>query len=441
MSQSLEQTACVAIDILKKYQLSDYEISLSSDTGFSTAVRLLEVETLQYHSDKSFEVNVFFGNKKGHASSVDISKSGLEKTIKSACLIAKWTQEDSFNGLAAKELMAFDTPDLDLSHHWDLDVNSSIELAKTCEQAALNNSEIDNSEGAEVSSFAGKSLYANSNDLLKTQYATRHSLSCVPIAKRGADMQTAYEYSTALDANDLQTPESIGKKAAELAQQKLGARPIKSQKCPVIFDANISGGLFSSLLAALSGSNQYKKSTFLLDSVGKIVLPENISLYENPFAKKTIGSKAMDLDGVLKRQQYFIENGKVKSYLMGQYSANQLGLKTTANAGGASNVVVKENFAGGLDEMIKTMGKGLVVTELMGQGVNGTTGDYSRGAQGFWVENGAIQHPVSGITIAGNLKQMLLDIAYIGNDMDLRKNIKVGAVLIGQMIIAGGSGE
>jgi PmbA protein len=229
---SLEQTAHTAIELLKKYKVSDYELLLDSSSGVSTAVRLGEVETLQYHLDKGFEINVFFGKKKGHASSVDVSKDSLDKTIKSACLIAKYTQDDPFNGLAPKELMAFDTPDLDLYHPWDLDAQHSIDIAKACEEAALAQDEIDNSEGAEVSSFQGEGLYANSNGLIVTQSSTRHSLNCVLIAKRGDDMQTAYEYTTALDANALETPQLLGKKAAKLAQQKLGARSLASQKCP-----------------------------------------------------------------------------------------------------------------------------------------------------------------------------------------------------------------
>ncbi|SMN00982.1 TldE protein, part of TldE/TldD proteolytic complex [uncultured Candidatus Thioglobus sp.] len=439
MSSSLEQTAQLAIQLLKKYQVSDYELQFSSNSGVSTAVRLGEVETLQHYLDQSFEINVFFGQKKGHASSVDTSKDSLEKVIESACLIAKYTQDDPFNGLAPKQLMAFDAPDLDLYHPWELDAQHSIDIAKACEEVALAQSEIDNSEGAEVSSFQGEELYVNSNGLFVTQSGTHHSLSCSLIAKRNDEMQTAHEYTTALDANDLDTPQQVGEKAAKLAQQKLGARSLSSQKCPVIFSSRLSGGLFSQLLGALGGKQQYKKSTFLLNSIDKIVLPEAISVCEHPFAKKTLGARAIDNDGVLKREQYFVENGRVKSYIMGQYSANQLGLQTTANAGGVSNVMVNANFDGGLDKMIKTMDKGLVVTELMGQGVNTTTGDYSRGALGFWVENGEIQYPVSGLTIAGNLKDMLLGIVHIGNDVDLRSNLKVGSVLINEMTIAGES--
>lgn len=437
MQKSLEQTAQTAIELLKKYKVSEYELLLDSSSGISTAVRLGEVETLQYHLDKNFEVNVFFGKKKGHASSVDLSKSSLEKTIESACLIAKYTQDDPFNGLAPKELMAFDAPDLDLYYPWELGAQQSIDIAKACEEVALAQDEISNSDGAEVSSFQGEGLYANSHGLITTQNSTRHSLHCSLIASRAEDMQTAYEYTTAIDANDLETSQRLGEKAAKLAQQKLGARSLGSKKCPVIFTPRLSGGLFSQLLGALGGARQYKKSSFLLNSIDQLVLPETLSLREHPFAQKTLGAKAIDRDGVLKREQYFIKNGRVKSYVMGQYSANQLGLKTTANAGGVSNAIVESDFAGGLDEMIKAMGEGLVVTEMMGQGVNATTGDYSRGALGFWVENGEIQYPVSGLTIAGNLKDMLLGIVHVGNDVDWRSNIKVGSVLINQMTIAG----
>ena len=252
-------------------------------------------------------------------------------------------------------------------------------------------------------------------------------------------MQTAYEFTAALDAQDLQTPEWVGDGVAKLAKSKLGARSLSSQKCPVIFSPRVSGGLFSQLISALGGSRQYKKSTFLLNSLDQLVLPENISILENPFAKKTIGAKAFDRDGVLKRTQYFVKDGRVQSYVLSQYSANQLKLKTTANSGGVNNLIIEHQFDGALDEMTKLMGKGLIVTELMGQGVNATTGDYSRGATGFWVENGEIQYPVSGITIAGNLKDMLLGIEHIGSDIDHRNNIKVGSIMINQMTIAGDS--
>ena len=250
-------------------------------------------------------------------------------------------------------------------------------------------------------------------------------------------MQTAYEYSIALDSNNLMSPSKIGQNAASFAQKKLGSRNLKSQKCPVIFIPRQSSGLFSQLLGALSGTRQFKKTSFLLDSIDESVLTSSISIYEDPLQLKTLGSRAFDLDGVLKNKQFFVKNGRVVTYLMGQYSANQLGLKTTANAGGVSNCYIQSNYDGGLEELTKDLKKGLIVTDLMGHGINATTGDYSRGASGFWVENGEIQYPVSGVTIAGNLKTMLKNIVYVGNDIDLRGNLKVGSTLINEMTIAG----
>ena len=434
---TLEQTTQLAIDLIKKQQATDFEISVAESSGISTNVRLGEVETLQYHLDTSFDINVYFGQNKGHASSVDLSEQSLQKAIESACLIAKYTQEDPFNGLAPKERMAWDAPDLDLYHSWDLDAKHSIELAKECEAIALDQVEIDNSDGAELSSFEGASFYANSNGLVAKARSTMHSLHCSLIAKRGSEMQTAYDYSSTLDAKDLLSAKQIGLSAAELAQQKLGSRSLKSQKCPVIFTSRQSCGLFSQLLSALSGSRQYKKLSFLQDSLGEIVLPEAISIFEDPLQLKTIGARAFDRDGVAKQKQFFVEHGRVASYIMSQYSANQLGLESTANAGGASNCQVSATFDGALEDLIKEMHKGLLITDLMGYGINPTTGDYSRGAQGFWVENGQIQHPVSGITIAGNLKAMFNNVSAVASDVDLRSNIKVGATLVGEMTIAG----
>ena len=434
---SLEQTTQLVIDLIKRNKATDFEFSLGKSSGVSTAVRLSNVETLQYHLDTSFDVSVYFGKNKGQATSVDLSKESLKKAIDSACMIAKYTQEDPFNGLAPKDRMAWDVPDLDLYHPWRLEAKQSIEIATECEQIALEQDEIDNSDGAELSSYEGETYYANSNELVTSIKNTRHSLHCSLIAKRDAEMQTAYEYSVALDSNDLISPSKIGLMAACLAQQKLGSRNLKSQKCPVIFVPRQSSGLFSQLLGALSGSRQFKKTSFLLDSLGKVVLNESISIFEDPLQIKTLGSRAFDLDGVLKSKQFFVKNGIVSTYMMGQYSANQLGLQTTANAGGVSNCRVDSNYDGGLAELTKDMKKGLIVTDLMGHGVNATTGDYSRGASGFWVEDGEIQYPVSGVTIAGNLKDMLKNITYVGNDFDLRSNLKVGTTLISEMTIAG----
>jgi len=326
---------------------------------------------------------------------------------------------------------------LELYHPWNLDAKKSIDIAMECEQIALEQPEINNSDGAELSSFEGESIYANSNGLIAKLKNTKHTLFCSLIAKRNDEMQTAYEYSIALDASDLTSAKKVGLGAAKLAQEKLDSRHLNPQKCPIIYTPRQSSGLFSQLLGALSGSRQYKKTSFLLDSLGKDVLPKTINVYEDPLQVKTLGARAFDQDGVLKKKQFFIENGRVSSYIMGQYSANQLGLKSTANAGGVSNCYIGSNFDGGLAELTKSMDRGLIVTDLMGHGVNITTGNYSRGASGFWVENGEIQYPVSGITIAGNLKSIMRDIVSVGNDIDNRSNLKVGSTLVGEMTISG----
>ena len=434
---TLEQTTQLAIELIKQQKVSDFEISVGKSSGVSTTVRLSNVETLQYHLDTSFNVSVYIGKNKGQATSVDLSKASLKNAIESACLIAKYTQEDPFNGLAPSERMAWDRPNLDLYYPWNLDANKSIEIAKECEQIALEQSEINNSDGAELSSFEGESVYANSNGLIANLKSSRHSLYCSLIAKRGDEMQTAYEYSVAIDSNDLTAPSKIGLEAARLAQEKLGSRHLGPQKCPIIFTSRQSSGIFSQLLGALSGSRQYKKTSFLLESLGSKVLPESISIYEDPLKLKTLGSRAFDQDGVLKKKQFFVKEGIVSSYLMGQYSANQMGLESTANAGGVSNCCVNSNFDGGITELTKSMDRGLIVTDLMGHGVNATTGDYSRGASGFWVENGEIKYPVSGITIAGNLKDMLNNVVSIASDVDFRSNLKVGSTLISEMTISG----
>ncbi len=434
---TLEQTTQLAIELIKQQKVSDFELSVGKSSGVSTTVRLSNVETLQYHLDTSFNVSVYIGKNKGQATSVDLSKASLKNAIESACLIAKYTQEDPFNGLAPSERMAWDIPNLDLYYPWNLDAKKSIEIAKECEQIALEQNEINNSDGAELSSFEGESVYANSNELIANLKNTRHSLFCSLIAKRGDEMQTAYEYGVTIDSNDLTSPSKIGLEAARLAQEKLGSRHLSPQKCPIIFTSRQSSGLFSQLLGALSGSRQYKKISFLLESLGSKVLPESISIYEDPLKLKTLGSRAFDQDGVLKKKQFFVEEGIVSSYLMGQYSANQMGLESTANAGGVSNCCVKSNFDGGITELTKSMDKGLIVTDLMGHGVNATTGDYSRGASGFWVENGEIKYPVSGITIAGNLKNMLKNVVSIASDVDFRSNLKVGSTLISEMTISG----
>ncbi|SFV61317.1 TldE protein, part of TldE/TldD proteolytic complex [hydrothermal vent metagenome] len=436
MDNNLENTLDLVFDLLKKQKITAFEFSLGMDKRISTAVRLGNVESLQNHINQEFNITVYNGKKKGNASSGDLATESILNTINSASLIAQYTSEDKFLGFAPKKEMAWDIPNLDLYHPWDLSAQDSIELALACEGSALNNPKITNSEGAEISSVAGSSYYANSLDLVLNHKYSNHSLHCGVIAKGNNEMQNAYDYSIALDKNDLVDGTLIGKNAAETAIKKLNSQKLNSQKCPIIIAAELSSGLFANFFSAISGAKQYNKTTFLYQAINNKIFPDWLSIQENPFEKKTIGSLAFDTDGVKTRKQYFIKDGSLERYMLSQYSANQLGLKTTANAGGVHNVSIT-NQQLTQDDLIKKMDKGILVTELMGQGVDITTGNYSRGALGFWVENGQIQYPVSGFTIAGNLKEMFLNIIAISDDIDSRKNIKVGSVLIDNMSIAG----
>ena len=423
--------------IEKNSKISSYEFLLSNSEGFSTSVRLGEIENFQHFNDQNFEINVFCGKRKGNSSTVDVSQDGLSKAIEAAYLIAQNSQEDPYNGLAPIERLAFSPPDIDIFYPWEIDPKETISIAKECEAIGLDQDKISNSNGAEISSYLGGVTYSNSNNYIVSSESTKHSLSLSLIASSKEEMETAYDYSSVIDATELLAPEKIGIKTAELASQKLGSRKIKSQKAPIIFTPRLASGLFTNIISGLSGSRQYRKNTFLLDSLGKKILPEYINIYENPLKKKTIGSKNFDSDGVQKQSQFFIKEGKVEKYILGQYSANQLKKQTTGNAGGVNNLEITSNLKGGYLELAKRMNKGFLVTELMGQGVNITNGNYSRGAAGFWVENGQISYPVSGVTIAGNLVDIFKQITLIGNDIDHRLNTKIGSILIDQMTIAG----
>ena len=423
--------------IEKNSKISSYEFLLSNSEGFSTSVRLGEIETFQHFNDQNFEINVYCGKRKGNSSTVDISQDGLSKAIEAAFLIAKNSQEDPYNGLAPIERLAINPPDIDTFYPWEIDPKETINIAKECEEIGLNQDNISNSNGAEVSSFLGETTYSNSNNFIASTRNSKHSLNLSLIASNKNEMETAFDYSSVIDASTLLPPREIGIRTAELASQKLDPRDIESQKAPIIFIPRLASGLFSNLITALSGGRQYKKNTFLLDSLGKKILPEFINIYENPLKKKTIGSKTFDSDGVQKTGQFFIKEGNVENYILGQYSANQLNKQTTGNAGGVNNLEISNNIEGGFLELAKIMNRGFLVTELMGQGVNITNGNYSRGAAGFWIENGQISYPVSGVTIAGNLVNIFNQIKFIGNDIDHRLNTKVGSILIDEMTIAG----
>lgn len=433
---ALKDTLDTVLTILEKNKITNYDFSLEQSSGISTAVRMGAVETLQNHTNQEFSMTVYQNNQKGHASSGDLSAESLQKTIEAAKVIAKYTSADKFIGFAPKEELAWEVPDLEAYYPWDLSAKESIEIALECEQAALDNCKINNSEGSEIASFEGISYYANAQGLIAKKQSSSHSLHCGVIANEKHEMQNAYKMSVALDKNDLLEPKYIGEQAAKKAVEKLNAKTVESQKCPIILSSEISSGLFSNFFSAISGSKQYHKTTFLLDSLEQQIFPTWLDIEQQPLALKTIGAVAFDNDGVKTKQQHFIKEGRLQSYCLSQYTANQLKLKTTGNAGGVFNSILSHNNLS-FTQLLKKMDKGILITELMGQGVDITTGNYSRGATGFWVENGIIQYPVSGFTIAGNLKDMFKNIVAIADDIDYQKTLKVGSVLLEEVVIAG----
>jgi PmbA protein len=415
------------------------EADVSLQKGLTTTVRLGEVETVEYQRDRGMGITVYFGKRKGSASTADLSERAVAETVEKACDIARYTAEDECSGLADPEELARDIPDLDLDHPWDLPPEQAVETARECEAAGRSvDSRITNSEGASVSSHRGVRVYGNSHGFLAGYPSTSHSVSCVLLAQVGEDMQRDYWYASARDARDLESSESIGRKAGLRAVARLGARKIATQKARVLFAPEVARGLIGHFLGAVRGSSQYRKSSFLLDAQGLQVFPSFLELRERPHIRKALGSSPFDGEGVATRDRDLVREGVLQGYILGSYSARKLGLKTTGNAGGTHNLLVESNTGGvEIGSLMRELGTGLLVTELMGQGVNGVTGDYSRGASGYWVENGAQAYPVHEITIAGNLKEIYKNIAAIGSDVDLRGGVRVGSILIGEMTIAG----
>lgn len=438
-SYSIDEIKQMSEDVLKiakRLGASAAEAELSLSIGQNVSVRLGEVENIEYNRDKGMSVSVYFGQQKGHASTSDLSRQALEDTVAAACNIAKYTAQDAFCGLADAELMAKNVPDLDLNHPWNIGVDEAIALAKTCEQAALDvDKRISNSEGASVSNGHGFFSYSNSHGFTGGYASSRHGISCSVIAESNQNMQRDYWYSTARDAADLQSASEIGRIAGVRTVRRLDARKIKTCQVPVLFEAPLASGLISSLISAISGGNLYRKSSFLLDSLGKQIASPLLSIYEDPFIKKGLASSPFDNEGVTTSARQLVDNGVLQGYVLSSYSARKLGMKTTGNAGGNHNLLVKSgthNF----DGLLKQMGTGLVVTELLGHGMNMVTGDYSRGAAGFWVENGVIVHAVEEITIASNMADMLKMIVGIGNDVLVQGSKQVGSILIERMTVA-----
>jgi PmbA protein len=413
------------------------EAAVSLGSGLSVTVRLGEVETLEYHRDRGLGVSVYFGQRKGAASSSDSSPAAIRETVRAACGIARYTAEDPCAGLADPERMAREVPDLDLYHPWALSAEQAIELARACETAARDaDARITNSEGASVASHLGLRVYGNTHGFIGGYPSTRHSLSCTVIGQDGGGMQRDYWYTTGRDAAKLESPEAVGARAAERTLRRLGARRITTRTTPVLFAPEAARGLLGHLVAAVRGGALYRKASFLLDRLGEPVFPAHARIHEQPHLPRALGSAPFDHEGVATSARDLVRDGVLQGYVLDSYSARKLGMQTTGNAGGVHNLEI-EPGAHDLAGLIREMGTGLVVTELMGQGVSTVTGDYSRGAAGYWVEGGEIRHPVEEVTIAGNLRDMYRGLLAVGNDTDARGNIRTGSWLIEAMTIAG----
>ncbi|WP_114922625.1 metalloprotease PmbA [Neisseria elongata] len=436
--QELSDLCAFALSTAKQKGATAAEADLSESVGQSVQVRLQEIEQIEHQQDKSLDITVYLGQSKGRASTADLSSRAIEETVQAALDIARYTAGDDCAGLADAELMASEFGDLDKYHEWDLPSADAVELSLRCEAAAMQaDSRIKNSEGAGIQTSHYQFVYGNSHGFLQHQQGTRHSVSCAVVAEDGnGGMQRDYWYDLARSADELDSMEAVGRTAAERTVRRLNARSLPTGSYPVLFDTTVSASLIGHVVGGLSGGSLYRQSSFLLDSLGKQILPEFLNLREEPHIPRAWASTYFDSEGVATRPRFVIENGIVQGYFLSSYSARKLGMQTTANAGGAHNLILNAT-CGSQAELLRRMGTGLLVTELMGQGVNMLTGDYSRGAAGFWVENGVIQYPVEEITVAGRLQDMLLGIEGVADDALRRSSHKVGSILIGSMTVAG----
>ncbi len=436
-ADSLQHLATDIVHYARQQGATASAAEVSEGFGQTVTVRQGAVETIEYNRDKGMSVSVYIGQRRGNASTSDFSKKAVRDTVDAALNIARYTAEDDCAGLPDADQLATAFPDLDLYHPWEINVEQAIQLASECEQAAFKTDKrINNSEGATINVSEGRFVQANSLGFVGGYPSSRHSLSCSVIAGKGDGMQRDYWYGSARDPREILKVEEIGRIAAERTVRRLNARKIDTMQCPVLFEAPVAAGLIGHFVGAVSGGSLYRKSSFLLDQLDKPVFSSNIRIDDVPDIPRGLGSSAFDDEGVRTRRRAIVEEGVLRGYFLGSYSARKLGMQTTGNAGGTHNLIIQ---SGPLDfnGLLRKMQRGLLVTELLGHGVNPVTGDYSRGAAGFWVEHGEIQYPVEEITIAGNLKDMYKHIVAVGNDVLVQGARQCGSVLIENMMVAG----
>ncbi|AUI65511.1 MULTISPECIES: metalloprotease PmbA [Glaesserella] len=435
--KTLRDAVSMALELAQKAGATA-EVGVTKVAGLSVSTRLEQTENIEFNNDGSLGISVYLGKRKGNASTSDLQPKSIQQAVESALAIAKYTSEDEFAGLADKELMAFDAPDLDLYHQAEIDVDQAVELAIEAEHYALNSDErIVNSDGATFNSHSGIRVYGNTHGLLQSYLSSRYSLSCSVISACEDQLERDYEYTISRQFEKLAAPEWVGRQAAIKAVDRLNPQKLATCEVPVIFYNDIATGLMGHLAGAISGGALYRKASFLQDKLGEQILPSWFELTEKPHLLRQLASSPFDSEGVYTRDQQIIKDGVLQTYLLTTYSAKKLGMTTTGHAGGIHNWLVKPNRTGGLSALLKEMGTGLLVTEMLGSAINGVTGEYSRGAAGFWVENGEIQYPVAEITIAGQLQDMFKNMVAVADDIEHRSNIQTGSILLDKLKISG----
>ena len=436
--EALEALVKLALDEAGKRGADQAEVAVSHDIGLSATARHGDVENLEYTNDRGIGITVYRDSRKGNASTSDISPQAIREAVAKACTFAELTASDQYAGLADAALMCTNIIDLDLDYPWPIDATKAIEIAIEAEASALAfDKRISNSEGATVTTNRGSRAYGNSHGFVGSVTRTSHSITCVVLAEADGVMQRDYQYTSARDSNDLDSPAAVGESAARRVIKRLGARKIKTTRAPVLYVPELARGFIGHAIGAISGGAQYRRSSFLLAAIGSKIFPDFLNIHERPHLKKAMASTAYDAEGVATCDREIVADGVLQSYLLSSYSARRLGLETTANAGGAQNLIVAGEPGHDEASLVRQMGTGFLVQELIGQGVNGVTGDYSRGAVGQWVENGEIQFPVHEVTIAGNLKDLYPRIVAAGDDLDVRGGIRCGSLLVEEMTIAG----